>query len=117
MIVLVCGGRDFTNRHYMFKVLDNLHDTTPIAFLIEGGARGADFFARHWAIEREVRYKTYPADWGKYGGDAGPIRNLQMLEEGKPDLVIAFPGGPGTRHMVDIARRKGFNVTEIEPHG
>ncbi len=36
---------------------------------------------------------TFPADREKHGRAAGPIRNKQMLEEGKPDLVAAFPGG------------------------
>lgn len=31
-----------------------------------------------------------------YGKAAGAIRNQQMLDEGKPDLVVAFKGGRGT---------------------
>lgn len=34
--------------------------------------------------------------------DAGPIRNRRMLEQGKPDLVVAFPGGAGTANMVRL---------------
>ena len=32
----------------------------------------------------------FPADWDAHGKAAGPIRNTQMLTEGKPDYVIAF---------------------------
>jgi hypothetical protein len=38
-----------------------------------------------------------------------------MLDEGKPDLVIAFPGGRGTADMVKKARRAGVEVVEIAP--
>ena len=30
---------------------------------------------------------TYPADWDKFGRAAGPIRNQQMLDEGKPNMI------------------------------
>ena len=43
---------------------------------------------------------------------AGPVRNARMLVE-KPDLVIAFPGGPGTADMVRRARAAGVEVVEI----
>lgn len=44
------------------------------------------------------------ADWKKHGKAAGPIRNGIMLRDGKPDMVVAFPGGRGTANMVDQAR-------------
>jgi hypothetical protein len=47
-----------------------------------------------------------------WAGKAGPIRKQQMLDEGKPDLVVAFPGGRGTAHMVRIARAAGIEVIE-----
>ena len=49
--------------------------------------------------------KNIRLDWKKYGKKAGPLRNQQMLEEGKPDLVVAFPGGNGTADMVRRAKK------------
>ena len=37
----------------------------------------------------------------------------RMLEEGRPDLVIAFPGGRGTADLVARARRAGVEVMEV----
>jgi hypothetical protein len=36
-----------------------------------------------------------------------------MLTEGKPELVVAFPGGRGTAHMMRIAREAGVEVVEV----
>jgi hypothetical protein len=36
-----------------------------------------------------------------------------MLMEGKPDLVVGFPGGRGTAHMCRIAGEAGVEVIEI----
>lgn len=56
---------------------------------------------------------NYPANWSKYKKKAGPIRNQQMLDEGKPDLVVAFSGGTGTADMVHRAKVANVKVIEI----
>lgn len=113
--VLVCGGRDYHDHVRVSAVLDKLHDAQGIDVLIEGGARGADHCAASWADDRAVTRETYVADWEAFGTFAGPMRNRVMLEEGRPELVIAFPGGAGTRDMVRKARKAGVEVIEIAP--
>ena len=44
---------------------------------------------------------------------AGPERNARMLAEGRPDLVVAFPGGTGTADMVRRAKAAGVRVVEV----
>jgi len=56
----------------------------------------------------------FPADWGKYSKSAGYIRNKQMLAEGKPDLVVAFPGGKGTANMVKLAKLANIPIHTID---
>jgi hypothetical protein len=63
-----------------------------------------------WAIEAGIPVKPYPADWRLHGRAAGPIRNTLMLVEGRPDLVVAFPGGQGTADMTKKALRAGVKV-------
>jgi hypothetical protein len=115
MRVLVCGGRNYTDTARVFAVLDKLHADAGIDAVIEGGARGADSCSKEWAFRRNVDCMTFEADWENQGSFAGPARNKRMLEEGKPDLVIAFPGGRGTADMVRKARRTGVEVVEIAP--
>lgn len=115
--VLVCGGRAYNDAARINAVLDKLHAEAGIDLLIEGGANGADRLAQEWAMRHhDVASETYPADWENQGSFAGPARNKRMLEEGRPDLVIAFPGGKGTADMVRKARRTGVEVVEIA-HG
>jgi hypothetical protein len=112
-LVLVCGGRDYADYWTVFEVLDGLHRAIPIGCIIEGGALGADRFARRWAQERGVELKTVEADWKRHGKAAGPIRNHDMLLL-QPDLVVAFPGGRGTANMVTQARAAGVDVMELD---
>lgn len=113
MNVLVCGGRGFVNEALLYTRLDDLHRACPITVIIHGDAFGADRLAQCWAEKRGIEVAAFPADWDRYGRAAGPIRNRQMLEQGKPALVVAFPGGKGTWDMIDQADRAGIEVNQI----
>jgi len=112
MILLVCGGRDYDDTDFLEKFLDDLAEKHRITLLIHGGARGADELASNWAWSRDIPRKEYKAYWNKHGNAAGPIRNKLMLTEGKPDLVIAFPGGSGTADCIRQAKLLGIKVIE-----
>ena len=115
MRVLVCGGRQYDDYVHVCEVLDSFTDPRgqTITFVVHGAAPGADSLAALWADARNIPAHAFPADWRTHGRAAGPIRNARMLAEGKPDVVIAFPGGPGTADMVAKARRAGVHVEEI----
>jgi hypothetical protein len=81
--------------------------------IIHGAASGADSLASIWAKAFAHKVESYPADWAKYSKRAGYIRNTQMLNEGKPDLVVAFPGGKGTQMMINLAEAAGVPVVRI----
>lgn len=115
MRVLVCGGRDYNDIDRVCQVLEKLHSEAGIDAIIEGGANGADKLAKHWASHQLVPVETFWADWENQGSFAGPARNQRMLDEGRPDLVLAFPGGKGTADMCRKARRAGVEVVEIAP--
>ena len=115
MRVLVCGGRDFEDVRLAMHTLDSWHAAQPISCIIEGGAEGADRLARRWAYAAGIGVDTYKADWDLHGRAAGPIRNQRMIDEGKPDLVIAFPGGRGTADMVRRARVAAIDLLEASP--
>lgn len=111
--IIVCGGRDFTDRVMLDYVLSYVHTHRSIAELIHGGARGADQMANRWAFNNGIARVEVRADWRKHGRAAGPIRNRQMLDL-KPDGVVAFPGGRGTADMVRAAEAAGVPVLRAE---
>jgi len=112
---LVCGGRNFSDFSFVCKTLDEIADTHGWPrTIIHGGAKGADTLAGEFAgLFESIRVEVFRAEWDKYGPKAGSIRNQQMIDEGRPDLVIAFPGGAGTADMVRRARNAGIEVIEV----
>lgn len=112
--VLVCGDRNWTDKELIAGMLAKL---TNVEEVIEGKARGADSLAGEVAREMGIPVREFPAQWETYGRRAGPIRNLQMLNEGKPDVVIAFHDtlwrSRGTKHMIKIAEKAEITVMII----
>jgi hypothetical protein len=106
---IVCGGRDYDDAQMVERVLTKLAPTA----IAHGDARGADRLADAWAVRHSVLVTRYPANW-TVGRKAGPLRNQRMLEDFKPDYLIAFPGGRGTRDMMDRAQAAGLHIYELE---
>lgn len=109
--VLVCGDRNWIDIPTIRSELSRLPSDTVI---IHGDARGADRLGGYVAGQLGMPVVPFPADWNQYGKAAGPIRNVRMLTEGKPDLVLAFHpdlrASKGTAHMVRIAKEAGIEV-------
>ena len=114
--VLVCGGRSFNDRSLLYRQMDTVVTARgPIEVIIQGGARGADQLAYEWAAYRGIPTQQFDADWDRHGKSAGMLRNQRMLSEGRPDLVVAFPGKAGTDDMVRRAKAAGVPVIQVEP--
>lgn len=119
MRVLVCGGRDYADREHVDNTLSKIDaERGPISCVIHGAARGADTLGMGWGkalaqTGRPIKQRPFPADWDRDGRAVGPLRNARMLADGKPDLVVAFPGGRGTADMATRARKAGVEVIEI----
>ncbi len=134
MIVAVTGGHDVLPTAAELDVLllglDALHCTT----LRHGQASGVDgAVSRALFKRRHIAVESWPARWrprGVLDRSAGPRRSAAMLR-GDPsdpsvewprsdysprpraDLLIAWPGGPGTAGCIKAAGRMGIAVVQI----
>jgi predicted Rossmann-fold nucleotide-binding protein len=115
----VCGGRKSISwqlREFIGATLNEYPRNNLL--IINGGATGVDQASTDWAAKSMVSFIEYMADWtdmtppclarrrqdgSQYNALAGIKRNLKMLLDSKPDLVIAFAGGTGTADMVKQA--------------
>lgn len=130
--VLICGGRDYSDWQHMFAVLSALHEKHRFSLVIEGGASGADAGGRAFGERAGIPVSTFKARWSdlshsdavirtrrdgsKYDAKAGHRRNQLMLDDGRPDLVVAFPGGKGTADMANRATAAGVKLVVIPPY-
>lgn len=111
---LICGGREFNDSAIFDAAMGDLCTMRGCpSRVIHGHASGADALAHSWAHKMALDVDGIVPDWKTHGKAAGPLRNQQMLDDFKPNFVIAFPGGRGTADMVERARKAGVEVAEI----
>lgn len=115
------GGRNGKDRSLVDRRLSAVHRKYGIDALIVGRATGYDTLAEDWAKDHGIPVLPFPANWtdlshpdaiirsrrdgSKYDARAGSRRNQRMIDEGRPDAGVQFPGGDGTADMVARLKR------------
>lgn len=109
MRILICGSRNWTDKARIRAIIQLLVQTYTNVIIIAGECIGVDLMTKSIALEMNLTYHGYPANWNAHGKAAGPIRNRQMLEEGKPDMIVAFSddiaNSKGTKNMLSISKK------------
>lgn len=115
--VLICGTR---NSGDYVEIAELIMGLPMGSVIIQGMCRGVDAMAKYLGEKYGFEVEGYHANWGKYGNAAGPIRNTQMLDEGKPDIVYAFHPNivesKGTKNMVKQAKGRGIETIVVVPN-
>lgn len=116
MRVIVCGTREWPSFYWdelRRRVADILFELPPGSTIVHGNARGVDRIAHQEAEKLGHIPEPHPADWDKWGQNAGHIRNEKMAILGA-DLCIAIWDGRsgGTKSMIDKAKARGIHVRE-----
>lgn len=116
MRLIVCGGRVGISRSLVEAVLDGLSRTWPKGtVVVHGNAEQTDRYSGAWAKDKGWEVDPMKIDNALDGDrdDAPKRRNSRMLAKGA-EGVIGFPGGPGTRNMIEIADAKGLTIYDVE---
>lgn len=117
--VLIAGGRDFRDSSWMRRQIEAIvvRSQGSTVRIIHGGARGADRLAGECALAAGLEVGVFGAEWDRYGKSAGYRRNERMArflvrkrQAGAHVEVVLFPGGKGTEHMRNIAKRSSLPV-------
>ena len=106
LVVAVTGGRDYTDIEHVWSVLSEVN----ASMVLQGGQRGADWLAVRWGRSNGRQVVTY--EYVEVGRSGGPVRNKNMIRHGKPDMLIAFPGGRGTANCVHEAKSAGVPIRD-----
>ncbi len=106
----VIGSRTFTDRLYMFKILDQYLVRFQDIKIISGGAPGADTIAEEYAKLRNIEIIKYLPNYEMYGKTATLIRNGKIAKES--DIILAFPNGSkgGTYDIIRKAKNLGKDI-------
>jgi len=108
MRTIIAGSRECSDKRELLAALVACGWTPTV--VISGAARGADRLGEVWAAELNVPCERFPADWDAHGKAAGYRRNVQMADNAEALIALWDGASKGTKHMIDIAKRKGLRV-------
>ena len=129
MRVVIFGGRRFGNKRLFANTMVAFErEIGKITFVIEGNADGADAMGKRWAQINRRGVLTYAPIWedlhtmpvkiktnkhgARYNSLATLVRNQRMVDEGKLDYAIMFPGESGTADMARRLKAAGVKIFE-----
>tara|TARA_Y100001938_G_scaffold17570_1_gene21597 strand:+ start:848 stop:1282 length:435 start_codon:yes stop_codon:yes gene_type:complete len=78
--------------------------------VLSGTARGSDRIGEAYAKHRDFKIEQFPANWDLYGKSAGYRRNVQMADNADALIAIWDGKSKGTKHMIEIAEKKGLFI-------
>lgn len=113
MRVLICSGRFYADTHTVTRVLELYASAQAINVLIHGGHQALGGIIETWARGTDIHVIRYPANWALHGKYAEVRRNLFMLQDSRPDVLLAFPGGEDTAECIRMAQKAGIRVIEV----
>ena len=101
MKLIIAGSRSISNQEAWLNLCktcvklkfhgDEPERSATVTEVVSGGCRGVDRLGEDWAVKEHIPIKVFPANWGKHGRAAGPIRNKQMAEYA--DALLLFWDG------------------------
>jgi hypothetical protein len=130
-VVVIIGSKDWCNYDMIYNKLksyvdinsdrDGIETKDGGILFIHGACQGADLLGERAAKSLGFDIFSKPAEWGKYGKVAGPIRNRDMVDilveykkKGSQTIVIGFHNSlqlsKGTKNCVDYAIENGLDV-------
>lgn len=115
--VIIAESRTFNDYKKIVEAAYTYLNPNDKITIISGTAKGADTLGELFANKNNLPLVKMPAKWDLYGKRAGYLRNVEMANyaaEGKGVLLAFWDGkSHGTKHMIDIAKRKGLEVHVI----
>jgi hypothetical protein len=108
MKTIVAGSREGVSIDDVRKAMSSCG--WEISEVVSGAARGADRYGEEVAGELGIQVKRFPADWAKYGKEAGHIRNILMAQNAEALVAVWDGKSSGTRDMIRIAKMNGLKV-------
>lgn len=88
-----------------------------VAEVVCGMAKGADVLGGKWAVDNGIPVKRMPAEWNKYGKQAGFIRNAAMAQYADALIVFIYENSAGSMDMLkrmNLLKKPTFPIYDGE---
>ncbi len=118
MKCIIAGSRDITDYTLVRQAFSECEWANRITEIVSGQAKGVDTLGEKLAKELCLDIIKFPADWGRFGTNAGFLRNGDMANYADIAIVIMKSGGSnGSRNMIRQMKQRNKPVIAFEVIG
>lgn len=123
MKIIIAGSRTITNKNLVFATFFegltyfvNTGCKLPLGdtIIVSGHAKGVDKLGEDLAKLIGAKIVQMIPAWDIFGKKAGYIRNERMADYADALIAVWDGKSKGTKHMIDIAKKKGLKVFVYE---
>ena len=110
MDLCMCGSIKIKDKDWIFSKIDEFVSTLEKSekiTIIEGAAKGVDFYAGEWAKKHNFELVLFPPDYEKYVKSACSVRNEEMVK--LADFVLILWNGSSYGTFEDICLCEKYN--------
>lgn len=108
MKTIIAGSRTIADLKLIYDVIER--SDIEITEVVCGMAKGVDTLGHVWADQNNIPVKCFPANWGKFGVAAGPIRNEQMAKYAEAAIIVWDGFSRGTQSMIKLVKKYGLST-------
>jgi hypothetical protein len=110
---IIAGSRSITSYQTVKAAIESCPWLDEVTEVVTGGAQGVDLLADEWARYNKKNRVIFLANWEGHGRAAGVLRNARMATHADACIVIWDGKSPGSRNMLETAKREGLKVWEV----
>jgi hypothetical protein len=104
MRVIVAGSRTIVDYGIVYEAIKASGWMNEITAIVSGGAKGVDKLGENFAEQHHLPVFRYPANWNKYGKQAGFVRNQEMAVRADALIAVWDMKSKGTANMIEVAQ-------------
>lgn len=86
-------------------------NTSDVAMVVSGGAKGVDSFAKRFAARHHISLMEFLPNHVKFGRYTTLRRNTQIVKEANCVIALPSSNSRGTLHSINEAKRLGNHMT------
>lgn len=114
MKIAVVGSRDYPDLDHVVEYITHVFSPDN-DILVSGRAAGVDSIAEMTANRLGIKKIIFPAEWSKFGRQAGFVRNKLIAQECDRLVAFWYRMSGGTGNTIHEAKKLGKEVLVIEP--
>jgi hypothetical protein len=107
MRCVIAGSRGIVDYELLLEAFTKFDWSDKISEIVSGTAKGVDQLGERLGFDKDIKVQRFPANWKKYGKQAGHMRNAEMANYADVAIILWDGVSKGTSNMISCMNKLG----------